>query len=145
MHAIPKIVSGVTLSLLIPLGGLVASNGPEKTKKKDVIGDAFREVADLFGNPVTRIDLVDSGLVSDAWLVYIQKNYPDVQDLRLNYVAITDDGLKHLVALPKLKSLNLYAVNPRGNYLTDRGLENMRGFRTIEKFSIGYAEITNNG
>jgi hypothetical protein len=54
--------------------------------------------------------------------------------------ALTDDGIRHLARLPKLKHLDL-----SGTGLTDRGLEVLRDLPVLESLSLARTAVTDDG
>ena len=54
--------------------------------------------------------------------------------------ALTDDGLRHLARLPRLKHLDL-----SGTAITDRGLAVLRDLPALETLSLGWTRITDDG
>ncbi len=68
-------------------------------------------------------------------------SHPKLESLELYSVDITDDGLRHLVGLPKLKRIHLNSNEP----ITDAGLKTLGGIRTLEEIEIYAAKFTDTG
>ncbi len=118
----------------------------QKEIKYTEAGEAeFKATAELDGKPVSKIRLAEYRTIDGRFLVTIKNKYSTVEQLTLDYVSITDDDLKHLVPLTKLRSLSLFGVNKDGHLISNRGLEQIKSLNKIEELSFGLSAITDDG
>ena len=116
-------------------------------EEKEANEEHFKEAAYLEGNPVTGIELAESFLVNDSFLVTIKNKYPKITRLALVYVPISDDGLKNVSHLQELRDIELFGLSgeANGGLTSDKALENIKTLQKMEKLSFGQASITDKG
>lgn len=91
----------------------------------------------LDGNAhVTQIDLGSSD-VSDADLPAIG-DFPQLQTLRLYSTAITDEGVKHLLRMPRLSSLSLMLTKG----VTDAAVPDLERLTSLDELNVRSTSIT---
>ena len=118
--------------------------------------DHFRRVVTVDfnfggGNKATDVDLA------------VFRNLPDVTTIELNNnPRVTDNGLKHLAGLNKLRVLYLYRANVKGpgirhlprnleilmlthSPLTDEGLASMQNMPRLSALRVGFTDVTDTG
>ncbi len=78
-------------------------------------------------------------LVDNSTLARVAK-HGSLTRLYLRGTRITDDGLKHLIGLTKLKKLDLVETG-----ITDAGLVHLRGLSSLKNLSLTKTRVTNEG
>ena len=125
---------------------------------KELRGSA-REKQGLFGTPIVSFSLSGSD-ISDASLLRVLFEMPDLEELHLNLLVvgdallaglrhnpklrrlyldqtcITDDGLQHLGQLPELRELNLSETR-----ISDRGLVHLEGHTRLKYVRVANTRV----
>lgn len=126
------------------LGGSVHRD--RKVKNGPVIGAVLgrtaitdKDIKGLAGlKSMTMLDVSESAKLTDAAMKQIAA-LKTITDLRMEKVAVTDDGLKDLAGL-ELASLNL---NHTG--ITDAGVKNLVALKSLKKLQLANTRLTDAG
>ena len=128
------------LSLLLVNGCSGQSTKNLAPKENGVDRGWFESVAEMKGDPVEEIQLFERSFIDDSFLVNVA-SYPNLKKLRLAYVNVTDDGLRHLRDLKDLKEIEFHGLAK----VTGRGLMWLKGLPNVEKLNLSQMPVTDEG
>src|SRR5712692_8429773 len=90
-------------------------------------------------DPVGRIVAVNlrGSWINDAEMIELAR-LPDLERLDLSHTRITDEGMLHLKAAPKIQDLNLYYAE----WVTDQGLTAIRNWKHLTRLNVRGTRIS---
>ena len=134
------------------------------------MADTTRAITELGGTVETDASSHVTGVsLGFQWITDLELNhvlaFKDLQKLDLSLSMITDRGMERIATLPKIRDLNLYAVeritdtalaylrgwkhlqrlNLRGTDITDTSLRYIAGLTSLRALDISFTQVTNNG